>query len=397
MRESMSDRAAGCRPGVGPLVIVGGYGLVGTHVARMLRRRHPDLTLVLAGRNPLAGRSLAAALGARAAQVDAGEERPLSRLPERPAAILAATSDPADRLILDAMRQGIPIADIDRGGSVAALDVALRATRERPAAPVLMSGGWMGGLAALLGSALAREAVSPSRIELTVLASSADRVGADAWGFSRRWAWTYHVQEHGARRVAHPLTEVRRVRCPDGRERPSVRVGTLEQVTLPMTLAVPAVEGRLAMQAGHELWGLVALKRSGALRALERPRLQGLRRRLLQRSGAGDLTGFSLVVTGTRGTFALDVLDVRGQAHLTAVGAVLAAERVLGLTETRLPPGVSFPEQTAWSAGDLAALTAAGVVLRPHGFTLTDLAPRPSDAFETAAMLGAILKEPLAT
>src|SRR5262249_13403647 len=136
-----------------------------------------------------------------------------------------------------------------------------------------------GGTAALLAAALVRATPSPTRIELTVLASSADRVGDGAWGFSRRWAWPHHVHERGVRRVAHPLTDVRRVRCPDGRERASVRIATLEQATLPLTLGVETVVSRVATQAPHELWGLVALKRSGALRALERPRLQPLRRR----------------------------------------------------------------------------------------------------------------------
>jgi hypothetical protein len=47
---------------------------------------------------------------------------------------------------------------------------------------------------------------------------------------------------------------------------------------------------------------------------------------------------------------------------------------VLGLADVPLPPGVSFPEQSACPAADIAALTAAGVVLRAHGCTLAELA-----------------------
>jgi len=377
----------------GPLVIVGGYGVVGAHAARLLRGRHPRLEIVLAGRHPERARALGHELRVATARVDADAQRPLANLPERPRALLVCCPDQTDRLLAHALGEAIPLADIDRGGPAALLDIALRVSRDPAAAPLLLAGGWMGGAAALLAAALARLALAPSRITLTVLASSGDRVGPGGWGLSRRWAWPHHVHERGERRVVHPLTGVRRVRCPDGRERASVRIGTLEQATLPLTLKVPTVESRLALHLQAELLGLVALKRTGALRALERRQLRGVRRRLLERSGTGDLSGFTIAVEDAERTFALDVLDPRGQAHLTAVGAALAAERVLGLASAALPAGVCFPEQRACPLADTAALTAAGAVLRPHGFVLADLAPAlPSDDDETASLLDAILQ-----
>ncbi|HXE46551.1 MAG TPA: hypothetical protein VN635_15315 [Conexibacter sp.] len=358
----------------GPLVMVGGYGLVGGQAATLLRERNPQLPLVLAGRNPARASALAAALDATTARVDVRSERPLATLAERPAAILATTPDPADRLLAEAMREGIPIADVDRADAVATLDALLHASRERPRAPVLLAGAWKGGTAALLTAALARLVPSPTRIDLAVVVSSRDRVGDGAWRFSRRWAWPHYASEDRVRGVGHPFTDVRPVRCADGQMRPSVRISTLDQVALPMSLDVPTVEVRLAMLEAPKLWAVVALKRSGALRALERPRLRGVRRRLLERSGGGDLSAFTVTVTGADRTLAIDAIDMQGQAHLGAVGAALAAERVLGLADVSLPAGVSFPEQNACPAADIAALTAAGVVLRPHGCTLAELA-----------------------
>jgi hypothetical protein len=389
----MTGAAAIDRSPPGPLLMVGGYGLLGAHAARLLRRRHPHLPLVLAGRNPASARALARALNARTARIDVHDERPLAALPERPAAILATTPDPADRLLADALREGIPLADIDRADGVAVLDVALRALRERPLAPVLLAGAWKGGTAALLAAALARELPAPERIELTVMVSSRDRVGAGAWRFSRRWAWPHHALHAGTRRLAHPLTDVRRVRCADGLERASVRISTLDQVTLPLTLGVPTVEVRMTMLEAPKLWGLIALKRSGALRALERPALARVRRRLLERSGSGDVSAFTIALSGGGRTLAIDALDPQGQAHLGAVGAALAAERVLGLSGARLPAGVSFPEQSACPADDVAALRAAGVVLRAHGCRLEELALQPPAADEASVLLASILEE----
>jgi hypothetical protein len=147
------------------------------------------------------------------------------------------------------------------------------------------------------------------------------------------------------------------------------------------------------MLEASKLWALVALKRSGALRALEKQQVRGVRRRLLERSGDGDVSGFSIEVTGADRTLGIDVLDMQGQAHLGAVGAMLSAERVMGLARIRLPAGVSFPEQTACPAADIAALTSAGVLLYPRGCSLRELGLRPPDPDETTVLPESTSKE----
>jgi hypothetical protein len=347
------------------LLIVGGYGLVGEQVARLLRQRHPDLPLVLGGRHPERAKALAASIGAETAAVDVGAPQPLASLTERPAAVLAAVSDPDDHLLVDAMRRGIPFADINRAGHSSILDVTVAAARERPSAPVLLSGGWFAGVSALMAAAAVRELGDAERVDIAVLASSDDRVGPDSWGFSDRLAWPYYAMRGGRRHPAHPLTGLRTVRCADLQERPAALVGTLEQTTLPVTLGVPTVETRMALQSVASLYGLVGLKRTGALRALARPGLRRVRAALLQRPGSGDFAGITVTATGPSGSVSVDLLDAKGQAHLSAVGAACAAERVLG---SGLPAGVSFPEQSADPEADLELLRQAGVVVRLNGF-----------------------------
>jgi hypothetical protein len=353
----------------GPLLIVGGYGLVGEQASRLLRKRHPDLPLVLAGRHPERGQALADAIGASTVPIDVTAKEPLAALSERPAAVLVAVSDPHEHLLVDAMRRGIAIADINRAGHTDVLDVAVCVARERPPAPVLMSGSWLAGLSALVAAAAVRELGHAERLDITILASSDDRVGPDSWGFSERLAWPYYAMRDGTRsNPSHPLTAVRRVRCADGRERPAALVGSLEQITLPLHLGVATVETRMALQRSVELYGLVGLKRSGALRALARPSLRGIRARLLQRPGSGDFAGMTVTARGRARSVSIDVLDPRGQSHLSAIGAVRAAERVLGLGGPMLPGGISFPEQFAEPDADLELVRRAGAVVRLVGF-----------------------------
>jgi hypothetical protein len=350
------------------LLIVGGYGLVGKQAARMLRQRHPKLGLVLGGRRPEQGRAFAESIGASTVAVDTSSEKPLGSLSVRPTAVLASVSDPADRLLVDAARQGLPIADINRGGHASVLDATIAIAGEGPSAPVLLSGSWMAGVAALLAAATVRELGEVVRVDVTALASSDDEVGPDSQGFSQRLAWPYYPMRRGRRQVTHPLTNVRRVRCADDNERPAALVGTLEQITLPRTLGVPTVETRLALQDTASLYGLIGLKRTGALRALTRPALGRIRAALFEKQGSADFAGITVTAEGPGRTVRVDVLDTLGQAHLSAVGAVLAAERVLGLAGHRLPPGLSFPEQSSDPHADLAALRAAGVIVRQSGF-----------------------------
>ncbi|MBC3842804.1 saccharopine dehydrogenase [Streptacidiphilus sp. 4-A2] len=361
----MASRAKRAGAPAGPLLIIGGYGLVGEQVARMLRQRHPELPLLLGGRNPERGQALADAIGAATVAVDVGSERPLGSLPQTPAAVLAVVSDPGEHLLVDAMRLGIPIADINRAGHSGILDVAVTASREQPTAPVLLSGSWYAGLSALLAAAAVRELGQAERVDITVLASSDDRVGPDSWGFSDRLAWPYYAMRNGRRLPVQPLTSVRTVRCADGGERPAALVGTLEQTTLPLTLGVPTVETRMALQSTASLYGLIGLKRSGTLRALARPALHGVRAALLQRPGSGDFAGITVTAHGAHRSVTVDLLDPQGQAHLSAVGALRAGERVL---RPGLPAGVSFPEQSADPEADLEALRQAGVVVRLTGF-----------------------------
>jgi hypothetical protein len=352
------------RPGQPPLLIVGGYGLVGSLAARLLRERHPDLPLLLGGRHPERGRELAASLGATVVAIDAAARQPLAYLPQRPVAVLAAVSDTGDHLLTDAMRRGIPIADIHRAGPASILDVAVGAARERPVAPVLLAGGWMAGVSALMAAAVVRALGTADRIDITALASSDDRVGPDSWGFSERLAWPYYVMRNGRRRPAHPLTGLRRVCCADGAERQAVLVGTLEQTTLPLTLGVPTVETRMALQSAAELYGLIGLKRSGALRALADPSLRRVRAALLEHPGSGDIAGITVTARGAAGTASIDLLDIGGQAHLSAIGACRAAEQVL---DAGLPAGISFPEQSADPQTDIEIMRQAGVVVRLAG------------------------------
>ena len=86
------------------------------------------------------------------------------------------------------------------------------------------------------------------------------------------------------------------------------------------------------------------------------------RRALIYNPGAGAPHEVIVTVTGKNGQKRISVVDPLGQTHMTAVGAAVQVERVLGLRGRAMPPdGVSFPEAAKDHALGMIALGEMGV------------------------------------
>ncbi|MFQ5417409.1 MAG: saccharopine dehydrogenase [Myxococcota bacterium] len=346
----------------GSVLLIGGYGVVGSWIARLLRERHPELPLLLAGRSPEKGATLAEELGtAGTVRVDAGAGNPLSALSKPPALVLTAANDPEDRVLLAAVRAGIPVVDITRWTARVQRSV-LRLSCEEIRAPVVLASSWMGGLASITASAGAARIAPVERIEIDICYAQADQSGSDSVAYVDRLAIPFETTQDGRERLSYPLTDGRVVRFPGGRKASTYRLDTPEQATLPCFLGASTVATRIGYDSPAASWMLVALKRSGILRVLQRDRFTPWRRALLHSSGDGDRATFVVSVEGKSGSVRVEVVDPKGQAHLTAVGAVVAAERALGL-DGGAPAAARawFPEQFPDPEGALATAHTLGV------------------------------------
>jgi saccharopine dehydrogenase-like NADP-dependent oxidoreductase len=347
----------------GPVLIAGGYGVVGGAAARALRRRYPDLPLLLAGRTPARGAALAEELGnAGAVAMDlAASPDPLAGLPVRPAAILAAVNDPTDRLLAAAIAQGVPLVDITRWTALVHRALA-RCAATPPAAPVLLASGWMAGVAPLLAAWAARGVGAVEEVGVAIRYAMADRAGPDSFEYVDRFAERYEATVSGVQALVPGLSDPREATFADGARTRVYRLDTPEQFTLPATLGARTAATRIGFDSAVATRGLVALRRSGILRALGHQRLDGVRRALLHQPGAGGAAELRIDVRGSEGARTVFVSDPTGQAHLTAAGATVAVERLLGLDGgPPEPAGVRFPEQHPDLDAALAALRAGGV------------------------------------
>ncbi|MBI5506317.1 MAG: saccharopine dehydrogenase [Deltaproteobacteria bacterium] len=363
----------------GAILVAGGYGVVGSRICRLLRERHPDAALLIGGRSPDKGAELVRQLGAKPVRIDTSEADPLALLDERPSLVISAVNDPHDALLLAAVTRGIALVDIARW--TARLHAALlRLSTESLSAPVVLASGWMGGVAPLLAMAAARQVWPPTSIEIDILYGAADLAGPDSVDYVDRLDVPFEVIDAGRERLVKPFTDGRVVTFPEAGRRRTYRLDTPEQATLPIVTGASTVATRIVFDSRAATATLVAFKRLGVIRLLSAERFTRLRRKLLFPQNTSTQGTPTIVLATVRGEGAVvraSIVDREGQSHLTALGAVIAAERALGLDGlAAAPEGVTFPEQ---HPRPQTALT----TLRQHGGEVVIEAVERRDAEST--------------
>ncbi|MFF5207945.1 saccharopine dehydrogenase [Streptosporangium sp. NPDC000396] len=337
----------------GPVLLVGGYGTVGSELARLAASHWP---LLLTGRSPERAADLSTDLGAEARRWDLADP---AAFHADVRAVVSVVNDPDDRVLAAALRGGIPYVDVTRWTARLQRAVTLAAVLS-PIAPVLLSSGWMGGVVPLVAGALADRLGGAHRVETAVRYDLNDRAGADSVDFMDRLDIPFEVIENGRRRMIDPLSGSHTVEIGADATRVA-RIDTPEQFTLPLTLGTTTAITRIGFSSSVSTGALIGLGRAGFFRRARGDRWRSMRRSLLYSPGTGGIARMRLDVTGPLGTATATVTDRAGQAHLTAVGALLGLRRVLGEDGAVAPVGVVFPEQTPLPSAVLPALAEAGV------------------------------------
>ncbi|POH62111.1 saccharopine dehydrogenase [Cryobacterium zongtaii] len=341
---------------LGPVLIVGGYGTVGSALARLAA---PSWPLLLTGRNPAKGQELATDLGATVRRWDLNSPEPFSAAPR---AIVSTVNDPDDRVVRAAVRAGIPYVDVTRWTS-RMLRAATTASLLQPTAPVLLSSGWMGGIVNIVAASLSNELGGADSIEVAIRYDVKDRAGVDSVDFMDRLGQDYEVRHAGAAAIVTPLSDARWANI--GAHRTLVaRLDTPEQLTLPLTLGVDSVATRIGFSSNVSSRALLAAKAVGLFRWGSGPRFTGLRRSLLFSPGHGGTAMIRIDAHGPGGNRSVVITDPAGQAHLTALGGYLGLQQVLA---DGAATGVTFPEIRP-------DITDALAVLQAHNVKIVDAA-----------------------
>ncbi|WP_411871202.1 hypothetical protein [Vulcanococcus limneticus] len=330
------------------VLIAGGYGVVGEQIAACLRRRYPELPLVLAGRSRSRGEAVAARLGhATATVMDVTRPHPLGE--PIPRAVIGAVNDPGDHLLKDAIRLGVPIVDITRW--TARVRASARAVAGlAPRSPVLLASGWMAGLASVAAVAASRPLQRVESIAVSVLYALQDRAGPNSAAYMDRLATPFEVMQAGTRQTVLPFTDPRRITFPDGQVARVYRFDTPDQLLLPRSTGAASVAARIGFDSAATTRILALLVRSGLWKRISGERFTDLRRALLFHPGPGAshqivIDADGLDPSGEARSVRATLSDPLGQTHLTAVGALVQLERLLGLDGAApSPPGLAYPD-----------------------------------------------------
>jgi hypothetical protein len=352
------------------VLIAGGYGVVGAQVAALLAERHPALRLLLGGRHPDAAETLAASLPcARPQRLDLDADDPLATLETTPDVILVAANDGHDRLLRSGLRRSIPVVDITRW-TERVRDALAWTAAVAPRAPVVLASSWMAAIPATLAVEAARAFAVLARIDLDILFALRDRAGPNSVEYMDRLATAFMAQLDHRRVLRTPFSEHRSVSfTPEGTFTTAL-FDSPDQMTLPAITGAASVAAYIGFD--HEVSNtmLRGIVRSGLWRAISGPAFTGLRRKLLFNPGPGDhhrvrvtLNGYGADGRARRCT--IDIDDPAGQTHLTALGAAVQVERVLGLgNHLAAAAGVQFAEAQTDATVLRQRLADAGVDIR---------------------------------
>ncbi|MCD4722688.1 MAG: hypothetical protein K8S13_22955 [Desulfobacula sp.] len=356
------------------VLITGGYGVIGEEISRILRERHPNLKIILGGRNPEKAAGIVSALGnAEAVAVDITSKNPLQSLPFMPSAIINSVNDTYDNLLLDCVRQEIPIVDIARWGQ-RLRDAFGRLLVEQLNSPYLVGSGWMGGSVPMIAAAAAERFVEVDTIDIEVLQGSKDRSGPNSADYALQFHSPIFVYIDGQYIALPAYSNPKKVVFPGGFKGKTYLFDASEHFILPITTGAANVRCRISLDNKLLMAAGVFLMKTGVMKLFGHPRYMKAKHAFLHKPGKGASHQIMIRVAGidrkgTAGETNITMVCPDGQVRLTACGAVIQTERLMGLDGQEPPgPGVHFPERCQ-------NLPSALKLLEDNGVTVSSSVP----------------------
>ncbi|MFD7256595.1 saccharopine dehydrogenase NADP-binding domain-containing protein [Streptomyces sp. NPDC059874] len=327
----------------GRVLVVGGYGAVGSTVTSTLAEWFPG-RVVPAGRDEVKARRLG---GVRMDVGDpAGFREVLDELGD--VSVVALCVEPEDAgLARICLERGIHLVDVGATHRLLEEVTSLNELAAGAGATAVLSVGVAPGLTNLLARRVNDAVGGAERIDLTVLLGAGERHGTDAV----RWT---------VAGLGKPVTaRARRVPLPGFGVRTAHPFPFSDQYTLRRTLGVPEVTTRLCLDSRPLTASLFTLRRTGLLRGARGARQQQLLTSVFSRVHLGG-DRFAVRADAYRGErHATLSLTGKGQSHATGL---VAAQVVHTLFTQDVPAGVHHLDQ-------LTALADLPEQLAAHGIT----------------------------
>lgn len=320
------------------ILIVGGYGQVGTNIARLIRDADETVKLILAGRNPQKGELLAKELThAETAYIDLEEGFNLTQFRETDL-IISALDDYSNIIRETAILNGIACITVSELADQIST-TAFLSLHKTISAPIVFAGHWQAGLLTLVVKQMASRFSSISHITTAGLYDEKDPVGPlvaeEVSGFVGKALirqdgnWQYVDSKNNARSInlyggssaiGHPMSTL---------DVPSIAAFTSARNIRFDFIIGESIGSSNGLTASHDLY-------------IE---IEGI-------SSSGEPKKIRTIVSGPK-----------GNSHLTAVGVYMIAEKVLGLNgqTAHKTGGLYLPETIVSSDNIIRRLAEFGI------------------------------------
>lgn len=135
------------------ILLIGGAGVTGSAIAKLLRSRYPHLELIIAGRDIERAQKLASAIDARAVSLDLNAASACLEMAQ-PSAVAMLAKDSSLKGLGWAQDHGIPYIAISSAAFEHGVDL-VHALARKQSAPVVIAGHWFAGAVTIAATELA--------------------------------------------------------------------------------------------------------------------------------------------------------------------------------------------------------------------------------------------------
>jgi hypothetical protein len=327
-----------------PVLIVGGYGSLGSRIARMLRRLHPRLPIAIAGRNPDKANAMAREIG-EAVAIEADVSMHGLGLPAgaQYSAVVAAARDLSLHGMRVAQRASIPYLALSDAPFELG-PVTARFVHAPHSSPVVLLGHAIGSVPTLAALHYAKGFESVERIDLGLVLDPEDPYGP----------MSAVDMEHIAADGPPPLLRM------DG----VWQWGDAE----PGGRSFVGAGGVRHQGEAVGLLDVLSLARAAPHGSVRVDVAQGITRS--RRAGGPPSHEVVVEITGRKpgmGTdrYRYELVDTEGYAALSARGISVVIESVLGLAGKAAPPGLYLPESLVDTSHFMERMALFGVTVTP--------------------------------
>lgn len=303
------------------ILIVGGYGLVGTNIARLIRKDYKSTELILAGRNPQHGEVLARELThAETAYLNLEEGFELG-LYGAVDLIIIALEDHKNVLREAAISNGIACIAITELAEEISPTVFL-SLHQTLSAPVVLAAHWQAGIITLVTKQLAARFSQITSVETAGLYDEQDPVGPLVASQVDSFVGRALLRQNGNWQFADAKEEARTIRLHDNTSITGYPMSTLDVPGIAAFTGAPNI--RFDFITGKSLGSKNGLAASHDLYI--------------------DIEG--VLLSGETTKLRTLISDPKGVSHLTAVGVFLIVEGIFGFGDQSAPQqgGLYLPE-----------------------------------------------------